>query len=128
MQYGVSATTAAGVALCHSAGLPATPPEPQPQPTPYLPPQFADWWQRLQNQSFAGQYVQSAHAAVKVHLLGLGVGRDVDARRAEISDDHSATPLFRQSYPALTGQPALGLAPTRSLTNALLRLYGASLH
>jgi hypothetical protein len=31
------------------------------------------------------------HAAVKVELLGLGVGRDVDARRAKISDDHWAT-------------------------------------
>jgi hypothetical protein len=50
MKYGVPATTAAGVALTPTAGLPA---EQRPQPIGSSP-QFDDWWRQLQNQRFSG--------------------------------------------------------------------------
>ena len=55
----IPATTAAGVALYPSAGLPATPQQQQPS-TPSLSPELSDWWQRLQNQRFAGLGDQNA--------------------------------------------------------------------
>ena len=45
LKYGVPAATAAGVALTPTAGLPATPGQG---------PQYDEWWQRLQDQRFAG--------------------------------------------------------------------------
>ena len=49
MKYGVPATTAAGVALTPTAGLPA---EQRSQPIGSSP-QFDNWWQQLQNQRFS---------------------------------------------------------------------------
>ena len=48
--YGVPATTAAGVALTPTAGLPA---EQQPPASVTSSPGFDDWWQQLQNQRFS---------------------------------------------------------------------------
>jgi hypothetical protein len=55
LKAAIPATTAAGVALYPSAGLPATPQQP---PAPPLSPEMANWWQNLQNQRFADPTAQ----------------------------------------------------------------------
>jgi hypothetical protein len=54
----IPATTAAGVALYPSAGLPATPQQQPQAPAPPLSPEMANWWQNLQNQRFADPTAQ----------------------------------------------------------------------